>query len=241
MTNQAATSTPRALQTRVVLCASLFMGLAALGNSASGTLAQTSAISTSSAQTASSLAPAGKPVAKTAVQATTSSKPAWQDLTAPQQQALRPLGPKWHELSQDRKRKWLEVSKNFSALPASEQAKMHSRMNEWVSLSRHQRTQARINFAETQKLSPAEKSAHWQAYQDLSPEEKRKLAAKAPARPAGAAIVKPQSAPKLANVPITRKTHKQEATPAASTQAFNQNTLLPTAETVSGTAEVEEQ
>jgi hypothetical protein len=238
---QATTPTLHRSQTRVVLCASLFLGLAGLGNSASGSLAQSGAISATSPQTVNNpnSPPAGRSVARTAVQPhPTSAKPTWQDLTAAQQQALRPLGPKWHELSQERKRKWLEVSKNFSSLPPAEQAKMHSRMNEWVSLSRHQRAQARINFAETQKLSPAEKSAKWQAYQDLSPEEKRKLAAKAPAKPAGAAIVKPQSAPKLANVPVTRKTHQHGNTADASIQTFNQSTLLPKSETVSGPVEV---
>lgn len=83
---------------------------------------------------------------------------------------------------------------------------MHSRMNEWVALSPQQRAEARLNFAKTKELSkqltPEEKKAKWQTYQALSPEEKQKLAAKAAARPAGAATaVKPVAPQKLAAVP----------------------------------------
>jgi hypothetical protein len=83
---------------------------------------------------------------------------------------------------------------------------MHSRMNEWVTLSPQQRAQARLNFARTKELSkqltPEEKKAKWETYQALSPEEKQKLAAKANPKPAGAATaVKPVAPQKLAPVP----------------------------------------
>ena len=83
---------------------------------------------------------------------------------------------------------------------------MHSRMNEWVALSPAQRTEARLNFAKTKELSkqltPEEKKAKWEIYQALSPAEKQKLAAKATARPIGAApAIKPVAPQKLATVP----------------------------------------
>lgn len=143
------------------------------------------------------------PVAATAPAAP--SKPLWQELTPAQQQSLKPLGANWATFSEAHKRKWLAMSKNYASLAPAEQAKLHSRMTEWVSLSQQQRTQARMNFAETKKLPPGEKAAEWQAYQALSPEEKQKLAAKAAPAPAGAtAAVKPVPAQKLANVPSTR-------------------------------------
>ena len=178
------------------------------------------------------LAPPRKPATPTK---TSQSAPTWQSLTSPQQQALRPLAGKWHELGADRKRKWLEISKNFHTLTASEQIKMHSRMSEWVALSQQERTQARLNFAATKKLPAEEKAAQWQAYQELSAEEKKKLAAKAAAKPAGVAIVKPAvAAEKLTKVPVTRHTPKSDA-PAAAAVPLQTHTLLPQSPIVSTT------
>ena len=140
------------------------------------------------------------------------SKPAWPDLTPAQQQALKPLAANWGALGESHKRKWIALSHNYPSLAPAEQAKMHSRMAEWATLSPEQRTTARLNFSETKAMAPDEKSANWQAYQALSPEEKQKLAAKAPPKPTGAsAVVSPVPAQKLAVVPVTR----QQAAPAA--------------------------
>src|SRR3990167_8682327 len=111
------------------------------------------------------------------------SGPSWAALTPLQQQALKPLAQSWNTtISAAQKRKWLEISKNYPSLSLEGQTTMHSRMNEWVSLSPQQRAQARLNFGKTKELSreltPEEKKAKWQAYQALSAEEKQKLAAK---------------------------------------------------------------
>jgi hypothetical protein len=130
------------------------------------------------------------------------TKPVWAELTGDQQTALRPLSSQWPTLSEAQKRKWIALSSNYRALPPPEQAKLHSRMTEWVSLSPQQRTQARLNFAEAKTLSPDDRKAKWEAYQALSPEEKRKLAAGAGGKtPPTAAAVRPVPAQKLANVP----------------------------------------
>ena len=134
------------------------------------------------------------------------SKPAWADLTAPQQQALKPLATTWNNISEPQKRKWLEVSKNYPALLPADQATMHSRMNEWVTMSPQDRAAARLNFAKTKELSkqltPDEKKAKWETYKALSPEEKAKLVEKAPPKPTGAATaVKPVPTQKLAVTP----------------------------------------
>ncbi len=147
----------------------------------------------------------------------TSSRPSWTELTPMQQQTLQPLAASWNSINEPQKRKWLEISRNYHSLPPEGQATMHSRMNEWVALSPQQRAEARLNFAKTKELSrqltPEEKKAKWQTYQALSPEEKQKLAAKAPPRPAGAALaVKPVSPQKLAAVPPHGT--KPEAKPA---------------------------
>lgn len=135
-------------------------------------------------------------------QAPAQTRPAWSELGAEQRAALQPLAGTWATLSEAQKRKWLALSRNYGRMAPQEQAKLHSRMNEWVALSPQQRAQARLNFGETQGVSADDKKAKWEAYQALSPEEKRRLAARANARtPPTAAAVKPVPAQKLANVP----------------------------------------
>ncbi|MEO7392942.1 MAG: DUF3106 domain-containing protein, partial [Ramlibacter sp.] len=130
-------------------------------------------------------------------------------------------------VSEAQKRKWLALSQNFPRLSAPEQAKLHSRMSEWVALSPQQRTQARLNFGETQQLAPDDKRAKWEAYQALPPEEKRKLAAGAATKaPATAAAVKPVPAAKLATVPQSNTVTKGPRIAAAPGQV-DHNTLLP--------------
>lgn len=156
--------------------------------------------------------------AKTVVAQAAFSSPLWAELSPVEREILKPLAPTWNTLSQTHKRKWLQMAKSYPALSTEEQVKMQGRMKEWVALSPQQRAQARLNFAKTKELSKEltaeEKQAKWQAYQALSDEEKRKLAAKAPSKPAGAApAAKPVAAQKLATVPS--RADKPKGNPAA--------------------------
>jgi len=184
------------------------------------------------ASSVASPAPAPRVAASAAksngVNARAATKPLWSDLKPAQQQALAPLSAKWNTVSEAQKRKWLAVSENFPKMSGAEQAKLHSRMTEWAALSPQQRTQARLNFAETQQLSPDDKKAKWEAYQALSPEEKHKLAAGAAKPPQTAVAVKPVAPDKLAIVP---KSHQRPETKtpriASAPDQVNHNTLLP--------------
>lgn len=213
----------------VVLSGAIFVLLIALSSSASSAQAQWTVAQTASTQAVTSLdAPrAGSTKTSSAPKPAATAKSAWKDLTPGQQQALKPLAERWNSLPAERKRKWLAISRNYPSLPPAEQAKLHSRMSEWVSLSQQQRTQARLNFVETKKLTPEQKAEQWQAYQALSPEERKKLAAKAPSKPAGVAVVKPGSPHKLANVPVKRHAPIKGARLAAANHPVQQNTLLP--------------
>ncbi len=165
-----------------------------------------------SAAFSQTLQPAGPASPSTRVAATSAaapakvpSRPAWSELTPQQQQALAPLASNWNTVSVAQKHKWLEISKNYGSLNPEEQAVLNSRMHEWVLLSPRERAQARLNFGKTKELSrqltPEEKNAKWQAYQALSPEEKRKLAAKASPEPKGAATaIKPVAPQKLVKI-----------------------------------------
>jgi hypothetical protein len=62
----------------------------------------------------------------------------------------------WHLEFTDaeRKSKWLAMAQNYLGLAPAEQAKLQSRMAEWAALNPQERERARLNFAETKKLSP---------------------------------------------------------------------------------------
>ncbi|HWP11430.1 MAG TPA: DUF3106 domain-containing protein, partial [Ramlibacter sp.] len=218
-----------------VLIASLFW----LGASCVPAAAQAPAAPASAAPASAAVQPPGQagtpdataPAASSAVRAASSrvaaknnnnkqqvTKPLWRELTPAQQQALAPLAGKWDTVSEAQKRKWLALSQNFPRMSGAEQAKLHSRMSEWAALSPQQRTQARLNFGETQQLSADDKKAKWEAYQALPPEEKRKLAASAAKPPATAAAIKPVPADKLAEIPKPKPPATAAAVKPASTE-----------------------
>jgi hypothetical protein len=114
-------------------------------------------------------------------------------------------------------------------MSGAEQAKLHSRMTEWVALSPQQRTQARLNFGQTQQLSPDDKRAKWEAYQALPPEEKKKLAARAAKPPATAAAVKPVPTDKLAVAPKPVHKHTSPAPKVAVALPAASGPALPAA------------
>ncbi len=154
----------------------------------------------------------------------TPAKPLWRDLSAKQQQALQPLAADWDTLSEGHKRKWLTLSRNHAKLSPEEKATLRSRMTEWTALSRQQRDQARFNFAEVKQVPADERKAKWEAYQALTPEQKRRLAESAAPRPPGAtATIRPVPAQKLAPVPaeVTKGQHSAriQLTPPAEAMA----------------------
>jgi len=172
-----------------------------------------------------------RPASKDAV-----SQLAWNELTPSEQQALKPLASNWGKLSEGQKRKWRALASNYGAMSPQEQATLHSRMTEWAALSPKDRTQARLNFAETKKLPQEEKLSQWEAYQQLSPEERARLAASASKRPPGAATAIKPTPPALLAVPpqskppraaASAKTATTSAAAASARRPVDQHTLLP--------------
>jgi hypothetical protein len=184
-------------------------------------------------------APRTKPAGtKVAAGPKAESRPAWGELSPSQQQSLAPLAGSWNTLSEAHKRKWIALSQNYPRLPPAEQARVHSRMAEWAALSPQQRTQARLNFAETKKVPSQDKKAAWEAYQALPPEERRKLAAGAaaaqPAPPPTAPAVQPVPRQKLAKVPKSGRADPRSPRVAGGPNRLDHNTLLPQPGAVSG-------
>lgn len=143
------------------------------------------------------------------------SGPNWGELSAAQQRVLQPLEKRWSFMGEGQKNHWMVLANSFDTLPAPEQLKLRDRMVSWASLSAQQRSQARLNYALTNRMSPKDKWAQWEAYQALTEEEKRALAARAAAtRPAGAApALRPVPAKKLARVPAATASGGNVANP----------------------------
>jgi hypothetical protein len=154
----------------------------------------------------------------------------WKDLAPAQREALSPLETAWPTLSAGQKRKWIAVVQNFPQLVEHERAKLHSRMAQWAALKPRERDAARLNFAATKKLTPAEKAANWEAYQALSPEDKKGLAKKSrPLANTTALAPKPVSSGVITPVPVTRRSTQAQREKVAAQQAIDPHTLLPLA------------
>jgi hypothetical protein len=106
----------------------------------------------------------------------------WSSLTPAQQQALTPLKEEWGALPENRRLKWREMADRFSSLTPTQQHRVQERMARWAQMSAQQREHARQNYQQLRKVPPKERQEKWEAYQRLSPEERRALAAKAKQR-----------------------------------------------------------
>lgn len=152
----------------------------------------------------------------------------WQKLSASQKTALAPLSSLWTQISPAQKNKWLAISNNFDKLSGKEQAVLHERMANWAALSPQQRAQARLTFNETKSLGSDEKKTHWEAYQALSADEKKKLAAQQKTGIQGAATAS-QAPPPGKVIRLPGKSTPAPA-PGKSTPGIviDKKTLLPT-------------
>ena len=172
-----------------------------------GTAAALDALAAKSAPRGSDMRPVNSPAF--------ARGPGWEQLDTLQKLALYPLAPRWNVLSAQQKRHWLAMAQGFPKLPEAEQERLHNRMTDWASLSAQQRSQARLNYAVTNRLAPDSKRAQWEAYQAVSNDEKNRLAAAAAAtarRSVGAATaVRPVAPRKLAKVPAAAATTTQAA------------------------------
>ena len=129
----------------------------------------------------------------------------WGDLKPPQQSILRPLQGDWSAIDSPRKQKWLELAARFPNMSLTEQGRVQARMVEWTKLTPQERGQARVNFQEAKQLPAQDRQSRWDAYQRLSDEQKRELAARAalPAPRPGA-----EAGPKSTAAPAAVRTDK---------------------------------
>ena len=191
-------------------------------------LMQPSASDASVADTGGSFALSAKDGQKKAPAKTIdSTKPEWTELTTSQKLALQPLRDNWRYLGDTSKRKWIALSVNFNSMVPAEQLKLHARMNEWVALSLQERSQARLNFAQSKQVPQSHKSATWEAYQALSQEEKAKLARlEKDKKSVPRVALKNNQQPKLGTAPVKILAVKPTSALASTNLRLDRHTLL---------------
>jgi hypothetical protein len=161
--------------------------------------------------------PAAQGKSATAAKPAALSKPLWTELTPVQQEALAPLAADWDKLDGVRKKKWLLLTNRYASLTPEQQARMQERMREWVKLTPDERRVARESYSRTKKLEPDQKSAQWEEYQQLSDEQKKKLADDAIARKRVTNL--PPAAPdKTKLIPPSKSVLRQQTAQPATTQ-----------------------
>lgn len=110
--------------------------------------------------------------------------PKWSELSPSQRNSLKPLEKDWAGIDADRKEKWLEIAQRIPSMKPTERERVQARMTEWARLSPNERGQARVGFQQAKQVSPSDRQAQWEAYQALTPEQRKQLQARAVPAPA---------------------------------------------------------
>jgi hypothetical protein len=102
---------------------------------------------------------------------------AWSRLSAAEHVALAPFEAQWDSFSDERKRKWIKIASRYPKMSPDAQKRLHERMSEWVRMTPDQRRVARENYQVSKELPREARQNAWKAYQQLSEEQKERLAA----------------------------------------------------------------
>lgn len=192
----------------------------------------TNAMSWAQAVSNSATSPSPEPALNIKSAATNKPGPGWYNLSATQKNALSPLAPHWDQISPAQKNKWLAISANFDKLSDKEQSVLHDRMADWAALSPQQRALARLTFNETKNLGADEKKSQWEAYQALSTEDRKKLAAQQTTGIQGAATASKAPPPhKIMRLP-SKSAPSSDKLPSSTSIVIDKKTLLPTTVTI---------
>lgn len=212
--------TARQMRAVFVLAALLGIGIGAHAVPAD---ASTSATPNSSSHAATPLRRSA-PAKRVAVPA----NPSWAELTPAQQNGLQPLANEWDKLDPFRKNKWLAIGNKFAKMKPEEQQRLHDRMREWAKLTPEQRRIARESYTRAKRLNPDQKSARWRQYQQLSEDQKKKLAADEAARKRGATVLPPTSQGKhRKTLPPIKASPKRVLERSVTPQAASQSAIQP--------------
>jgi hypothetical protein len=117
----------------------------------------------------------------------------WVDLSTVQKEILSSLEEDWPNLTVDQRVKWVQLANRYDNLTNTEKDRLKSRMADWSKLPINEKRIARTNYLNTLAISNDQKLEAWEAYQQLSAEEKKELAEHAQS--------KKQKKPSLVNSP----------------------------------------
>ena len=126
------------------------------------------------------------------------SKLDWKNLSPLQQAVLASLESDWPTFSQSRKMKWLKVADRYPTMSAADQERLQGRMSEWSKLPQKDRRMARDNYLSSLQFPSEQKKAAWESYQQLSEEEKQKLAQQERAQKKSGVVTSPAIQPRPA-------------------------------------------
>lgn len=140
-----------------------------------------------------------------------STGPYWSELKPSEQAALQPLRNEWASIDDLGKRKWLQIAERYPAMSPTDQARMQERMTEWTKLTPQERGKVRLQFLEAKKIPATNRQADWEAYQALSPDERKAFAARAASAP--------RAAPKGADAANHTATAKRSTPPPGGSAA----------------------
>lgn len=112
----------------------------------------------------------------TAMESKKPNRQDWQQLSPLQQAVLASLESDWNTFTPSSKIKWLKVADRYPTMSGAEQERLQSRMAAWAKLPQKDRRLARDNYLSSLQFPPEQKAAAWEAYQQLSEEQKQKLA-----------------------------------------------------------------
>jgi len=117
----------------------------------------------------------------------------WSDLSTVQKEVLSSLEEDWSNLTVEQRVKWIQLANRFDNLTEAEKERLRARMADWSKLPSNEKRIARANFLKAQSVSNDQKLEAWEAYQQLTAEEKKELAENA--------LSKKQKKPSLVNSP----------------------------------------
>ena len=133
---------------------------------------------TASAPVAGTPAKAAAPSLNVEIPGLPSDSPhSWARLSPAERVALAPFASEWDAFSDARKRKWIRIAQRYPKMTPEAQKRLHEQMNAWVRMTPEQRRVARENYQVSKELPREARQNAWKAYQELSEEQKERLAA----------------------------------------------------------------
>lgn len=102
---------------------------------------------------------------------------AWDHLAPDQRQVLLPLRDVWPTLDAAQQERWQLLAARLRDKSAADQRRMSARIRAWASLTPGRRAQARLDFLQgATRYGSKRRIERWAAYQQLSPDQRHRVA-----------------------------------------------------------------